>query len=711
MVDHIISSISNFTPIDDSELFFRESGIIPFLPDVINFISPNTTQCVCSDLQHEDYSRLYEVFNFIVIIISLPCVSVCGLASNVVNFYIYSRPSMAKSSSNTYLLALSCSDWLVVITGVFIFWIDSARSYIPALAQAPYSTVYALPFGYMAQTNSIYFTVAAAIDCYFNVCWKNKSSQYCNVKTAKRICIGITICSILYNSLRFPQFNLRLCLHEESQVNVLEICPTTLFFIVNQAYNVYMYMVLMTLLPFMFLLVLNAFIVAKQSTKKNDDQLPHNGLEKKISIPLETSKDESTGDTITLIMVVVLFLLCNFLSLFVNLIETFFEPDPLLLNLLSDASNFLVIFNSSVNSIIYVTFNEKYRQLFKELMYKMKRKIGGRCFSDEKKETKVIKDQTLYFNEVPSSCKEFTSSFKEPSEPSSPIWKPQTVQNQCYSDAHSIYDSEWHGKINDKSRFSCFNADNYELLCPNSQNLSPHFVTVATQLKDERSPIKLATLDSTAFPQVYPDIKRFPTLYFRPNQKTVEYSGEHRTLAIMTWLKNRIRDNTYEDVEVHFTPVEWRRIVWQGVNKNYEVSIFGNVRNFMLKRPLSPYTTRTGYYGTVLKIFNHGHKSLYVHRLIGLAFIDKPENKRQINHLNEIKKDNFVDNLEWVTAQENSLHSIVKEVVQLDENDEVVAFYESVKSAAQSVEVTTATISAYIKNGRSLHGFKWQYLI
>lgn len=46
------------------------------------------------------------------------------------------------------------------------------------------------------------------------------------------------------------------------------------------------------------------------------------------------------------------------------MIETFFEPDPLLLNLLSDTSNFLVVFNSSVNCVIYMIFNTEYRELF-----------------------------------------------------------------------------------------------------------------------------------------------------------------------------------------------------------------------------------------------------------------------------------------------------------------------------------------------------------
>lgn len=46
------------------------------------------------------------------------------------------------------------------------------------------------------------------------------------------------------------------------------------------------------------------------------------------------------------------------------MIETFSVPDPLVLNLLSDASNFLVVFNSSVNCVIYLVFNKDYREVF-----------------------------------------------------------------------------------------------------------------------------------------------------------------------------------------------------------------------------------------------------------------------------------------------------------------------------------------------------------
>jgi hypothetical protein len=66
---------------------------------------------------------------------------------------------------------------------------------------------------------------------------------------------------------------------------------------------------------------------------------------------------------------------------------------------------------------------------------------------------------------------------------------------------------------------------------------------------------------------------------------------------------------------------------------------------------------KNGYYK--IKLCKEGKiKTLLVHRLIAIAFIPNLENKPFINHINGIRDDNRIKNLEWCTPKENSTHAV-----------------------------------------------------
>ena len=88
---------------------------------------------------------------------------------------------------------------------------------------------------------------------------------------------------------------------------------------------------------------------------------------------------------------------------------------------------------------------------------------------------------------------------------------------------------------------------------------------------------------------------------------------------------------------------------------NYSITQDGIIINKKNNRKLNPIINHKGYYQ--VKLYNEGNVKVFlVHRLIAKAFISNIENKPFINHINAIKHDNRLCNLEWVSHSENMIH-------------------------------------------------------
>ena len=117
--------------------------------------------------------------------------------------------------------------------------------------------------------------------------------------------------------------------------------------------------------------------------------------------------------------------------------------------------------------------------------------------------------------------------------------------------------------------------------------------------------------------------------------------------------------------------MEWKQIE---DCPNYEVGSHGKVRNRITGLVLSPSINKKGegYEMVILTNKNIKRVSRLVHRLVGVAFIPNPENKPFINHIDEIKLNNCVENLEWSTVRENNYHSMGTGKILLKISDEQV---------------------------------------
>ena len=89
--------------------------------------------------------------------------------------------------------------------------------------------------------------------------------------------------------------------------------------------------------------------------------------------------------------------------------------------------------------------------------------------------------------------------------------------------------------------------------------------------------------------------------------------------------------------------------------ENYEISNLGNVKNDNTGKLLKPTNNGNGYYKVILSKGKLKQQK-FIHRLVAEEFIQNPENKHQVDHIDNNRQNNNISNLRWVSCSENNFN-------------------------------------------------------
>lgn len=211
------------------------------------------------------------LFNFIAYGILLNLIGIFGIFGNIISLIILSRPQM-KSSINYLLIGLARCDTALIVTSILLFGLPSIYT-ATGMMFTYYHRVHPLiaPFLYpvamILQTVSVYLTLMVALERFVAVCHPLRARSLCTCGRARFYMIVVIIFSVLYNITRFWEVALCECVHNDYNVPVYRVHPSSLRN--NPSYiKIYihwMYLIFMYFIPFGFLTVLNTAIYRQVS--------------------------------------------------------------------------------------------------------------------------------------------------------------------------------------------------------------------------------------------------------------------------------------------------------------------------------------------------------------------------------------------------------------------------------------------------------------
>lgn len=289
-----------------------------------------------------------------------------GIIGNILSIVVLRHRQM-RNSTSYYLISLAVYD-IVLLLFMSLFLAlptlylekDVLEGYFFAY---PYMHPFVYPVALIAQTGTVYTTLAFTVERYIAVCKPLHAANTCTMSRTKRVIMIIFVASVTYNIPRFLEYRTTENWSDYYNrtvptIEMTEIGNNKLF---KEVYFIYAYLCIMFLIPFSLLTVLNILLIRAVNKARATRNC------------ISSSSSKDTNLTVMLIVVINVFLGCQLPALVDNIIVAIFDHTQLECSVpwvrFTTISNLLVVLNSAINFILYCLLSKRFRRVFLKIFH------------------------------------------------------------------------------------------------------------------------------------------------------------------------------------------------------------------------------------------------------------------------------------------------------------------------------------------------------
>ena len=297
--------------------------------------------------------------------------SIVGVLCNVLCVIVL-QTDKCKMSVTILLQGLACADVLFLIYSFIYTTLRSVYPYMKVLgwirSQSPYIVANLLPFGWIAQTCTIWMVVCVALDRYIAVCRPFKARKWCTVRNAKWAVVVVWLLSVVFNAPRFFYYH-HVAFNNESNINSSLSASKTFIahmeprsFVWKQyriVYHTALSLMFLYIIPLPLLTILNLKLAKAIAGARR----------RQVALLGTRNERESHAVSLNLVVVVSVFIICQTPDLVATIITlNRFHVDQSVLDVFLCVRESLLVLNASTNFLIYCVFYKRFRKLLTGLL-------------------------------------------------------------------------------------------------------------------------------------------------------------------------------------------------------------------------------------------------------------------------------------------------------------------------------------------------------